>query len=114
MKRYDIEKFCKGLEKGLDCSEYALRLHRACPEGDVLCFRLKDRPLFAANMEGTDKGWEYYCHYVFVCDGDVYDVLHNNIGIELDRYAKWLGSVNGGNISVDPERSSCVFGLPVL
>ncbi len=112
MKRRDIEDFCRQLEKGLDCSEYASKLYMAFPEGDVLCLKCRDVPIFVANMDGTDQGFEYCCHFVYVCDGVVYDILHNNIGIDIKRYIERLGKMNRESIMADAKHSTCIFGLP--
>ncbi len=110
----NIKDFCKKMEKAPDCLEYALRLKINFPLGDILCLKIADgSEIFVENFDNADSGEDYLCHCVFVYEGKVYDVLHNNLDIDFDEYIKTLRGMNKGSLAADINLSTASFGLPL-
>lgn len=109
-----IKDYCKTIEKGHDCLEYAHILKNRFPMGDVLCLKIADgSAIFVDNFEGKDLGEDYSCHCIYVYEGRVFDVLHNNLDIDFDEYINILKGMNKGSFAADKHLSTNYFGLPV-
>ncbi len=90
----DIESYCSHAKKGMDCSEYAMALSYAFPDGEILCLQCENDTIFVANFKGIGCGSEYKCHYVYVYNNKVYDILCNNIGISAEKYISLIKDLN--------------------
>ncbi|MCD8089920.1 MAG: hypothetical protein LUD81_04755 [Clostridiales bacterium] len=109
----NIKDYCKTIGRGPDCLEYALKLKINFPLGDILCLKSADGSgIFVENFDKTDSGEDYSCHCIFVYEGRVYDILHNNIDIDFDEYMEILKGMNKGGLAADRALSTSLFGLP--
>lgn len=109
-----IKDYCRKIEKGHDCLEYAHILKKRFPSGEILCIKKADgSDIFVVNFDEKGLGEDYSCHCVFVYEGRVYDVLHDNLDIDFDEYIDILGKMNKGKLAANKRLSTYSFGLPV-
>ena len=118
----DITTYCKNLlGTGRDCSEYAQDLMEKFGNygatGDIVCLKTRgcvitDLLYVPTNGDLKNCG-RYIHHFIFVQDGLVYDIRHNNIGVEFKEYINMLEKVVPSGIRADMTLSSSNMGLPV-
>ena len=116
----DIAKYCKELVgsemNGGEFAQHLMNRYGSFGEtGDIICLKTRGgvlEPLFIPTDGNVKNCGRYMHHFIFVQDEKVYDIRHNNIGINFNEYIKMLEKVVPSGIRVDMELSTTNMGLP--
>lgn len=101
------------MPRGMECVSYAMQLYKRYG-GDFVDLESAEREYIRVPVGGnTSNCLEYKHHFIFVKNGLVYDVMHNNMEIPIREYVSMLESVMPEGIAAVSHESTKTFGLKV-